>query len=174
MKLVFEPLASAHDRTGFSCGVPALDRWFRQQAGQEERRNVARVFVARDPDAGGSDAIVGFYTLSMFTLALGDLPSNLGRRLPRHPDVPAVLIGRLARAAHVRGKAVGELLLADALERALRASRSAAASAVVVDAKDESAASFYQSFGFVPFPTDPRRLFILLETARGAVSRTEP
>jgi len=40
-----EPLGK-HDRAIFSCGVAALDDWFRLRAGQDEKRNVARVFVA--------------------------------------------------------------------------------------------------------------------------------
>ena len=42
-----EPLGK-HDRAAFSCGVAALDNWFRLRAGQDEKRNVARVFVAID------------------------------------------------------------------------------------------------------------------------------
>ncbi|MEP7012527.1 MAG: hypothetical protein ABJC13_19575 [Acidobacteriota bacterium] len=46
--LAIEPLAKHHDRAGFSCGQPDLDRWFQLQASQDEKRNVARVFVAVD------------------------------------------------------------------------------------------------------------------------------
>ena len=64
-----EPLGK-HDRAAFSCGVAALDDWFCLRAGQDEKRNVARVFVAIDDQLG----IVGFYSLSSFTLAIADLP----------------------------------------------------------------------------------------------------
>jgi len=46
-----EPLGK-HDRAAFSCGVAARDDWFRQRAGQDEKRNVARVFVAIDDCCG--------------------------------------------------------------------------------------------------------------------------
>jgi len=39
-----EPLGK-HDRAAFSCGVAALDDWFGLRAGQDKKRNVARVFV---------------------------------------------------------------------------------------------------------------------------------
>ena len=55
-----------HDRAAFSCGVVALDDWFRQRASQDERRNIARVFVALD----GNGRVVGFYSLSSFTITL--------------------------------------------------------------------------------------------------------
>jgi hypothetical protein len=161
-----EPLGK-HDRVGFSCGVPALDDWFRQRAGQDEKRNVARVFVAIDDRYG----IAGFYSLSAFTLALPDLPPEQARRLPRYDAIPAALIGRLARDVRTKGEGVGELLLADAVRRILGASRSLAVYAVVVDAKDEKAAAFYRAFGFAPFPTRPDRLFMPAGEAAEALAR---
>ncbi len=169
MKLIFEPLGRSHDRSRFICGDAALDRWFRIQAGQEERRNVTRVFIARDAEAGGPDDLVGFYTLSMFALGFEDLPDDLVRKLPKYPEVPAALIGRLARAEHVRRQGIGELLLADAIKRVVSAAKTVAAYAVVVDAKDAHAAAFYRAYGFIPFPTRPDRLFLLLETAVAAL-----
>lgn len=168
MGLRFEPLGKRHDRGTFTCGNAALDRWFRMQAGQDDRRDVSRVFVAVD-----DDGIAGFYSLSMFSLALDAVPTELARRLPKYPDVPAALIGRLARAERVRGQGVGELLVADALRRILAASRTVAAFAIVVDAKDERASSFYQSLGFSPFPSRADRLFMLAETAAAAVAEAE-
>jgi ribosomal protein S18 acetylase RimI-like enzyme len=45
----------------------------------------------------------------------------------------------------------------DALRRALEASREVASVAVVVDAKDENAASFYRRYGFISLADQPRR-----------------
>jgi GNAT superfamily N-acetyltransferase len=161
-----EPLGK-HDRAAFSCGVGALDDWFRVRAGQDEKRNVARVFVAIDDQRG----IVGFYSLSSFTLALTDLPPEHAKRLPHHALIPAALIGRLARDERVRGEGIGDLLLADAIRRIIGAARSIAVFAIVVDAIDEKAAAFYRNFGFVPFPNRPQRLFMPASEAAEAVSR---
>ena len=109
-----EPLGK-HDRAAFSCGVAALDDWFRLRAGQDEKRNVARVFVAIDDQRG----IVGFYSLSSFTLAIADLPPEHAKHLPRYDAIPAALIGRLARDEKVQGEGVGDLLLADAVRRVI-------------------------------------------------------
>jgi hypothetical protein len=100
-----------------------------------------------------------------------DLPQEIGRKLPRYEAIPAALIGRLARATWARGHAVGALLLADAVRRILGASRSLAVFAMVVDAKDEEAIAFYESFGFQSFPARPRRLFLLTATAAKAFAR---
>ncbi|MGA2794715.1 MAG: GNAT family N-acetyltransferase [Roseiarcus sp.] len=147
--------------------MAALDEWFRRRAGQDDKRNVARVFVAIDDQLG----IVGFYSLSSFTLALTELPAEHAKRLPRYDAIPAALIGRLARDERVRGKGVGDLLLADAVRRVLGVARSLAIFAIVVDAKDEEAAVFYRNFGFSSFPNRPYRLFMPVADAIEAMSR---
>jgi ribosomal protein S18 acetylase RimI-like enzyme len=161
------PLEKRHDRKQFTCGQPDLDNWFRHHAGQDDRRNVTRVFVATDGELG----IVGFYSLSSFTLTIEDLPEEIGKKLPRYDAIPAALIGRLARDLRVRGGGVGELLLSDAVRRILAASRSLAIFAIVVDAKDAAASAFYEGFGFCPFPLRPQRLFLLTSTAAAAFDR---
>jgi len=168
VEIVFEPLRKRHDRASFSSGEPELDDWFRRRASQDEKRNVARVFVA--VDRHDEDAVVGLYSLSAFTLALDGLPSELSRKLPRYDVIPACLIGRLARAESVRGQGVGELLLADAITRILSVGRSLAVFAIVVDAQNERAKAFYRTFGFIPFPATARRLFLLTSTAAAAMT----
>lgn len=161
MGIRIELLGKHHDRARFSCGQPDLDGWFRLRASQDEKRNIARVFVAVDDDIG----VIGFYSLSSLSLSLDHLPEQIAHKLPRYDAIPAALIGRLARDERVRGQGVGELLLADAIHRVLGAGRSIAVFAIVVDAKDERAAAFYQAFGFQTFPLRPDRLFLLTATA---------
>jgi len=161
--ITIEPLGK-HIRAAFYCGQPDIDDWFRHRASQDEKRNVSRVFVAIDDALG----IAGFYSLSSFKLALEDLPEAIARKLPRYADIPAALIGRLARDSRVRGTGVGGLLVADAVRRILSAGRSMAVFAIVVDAKDDHAVTFYQGFGFSPFPARPRRLFLLASIAAKA------
>lgn len=167
MALRIEPLAD-HDRSTFASGQPELDRWFRERAGQDQRRNLARVFVAIDPGLG----VVGFYSLSSFAIALSELNPDVQRKLPRYPMIPAALIGRLARDERTRGEGLGELLLVDALKRVLEASRTIATFAVVVDALDERAAGFYARMGFVPVSGTPLRLILPLATAARATRAT--
>ena len=164
MPIHFVPLERRHDRSAFSSGVAALDEWFRTRAAQDQRRHVAQVFVAED-ELG----VAGFYSLSMFTLALDSLPEHLARQLPRYEAIPAALIGRLARHERAKGVGLGDLLVADAVTRVLGAAASVAAYAIVVDAKDERGRAFYQAHGFIPLPSRPMRLFLLTETAAAAL-----
>jgi GNAT superfamily N-acetyltransferase len=164
--LKIEPLSEQHDRRTFSCGEAELDDYFRRRAGQDERRNVARIFVAVSDDLG----VVGFYSLSTCAISAGQLPEQIARKLPHYDTIPAALIGRLARDLRARGRGVGELLVTDAIKRVLRADRSMAIWAILVDAKNQRAADFYQSIGFAPFPSRPSRLFLPTATARKAAT----
>ena len=71
-----------HDRNSFDCGIEALDRYFRTQAGQDARKNVAAPFVLALPDG----AVGGYYTLSATALKLTDFPAPTARRIPRYPS----------------------------------------------------------------------------------------
>jgi GNAT superfamily N-acetyltransferase len=152
-----EPLGKRHDRSKFSSGVEPLDRYLREQAGQDARKRVAAPFVLCE---GKSDRVLGYYTLSALSIDVGAWPEDVARTLPRYPFIPATLMGRLAVDRSLRGKGAGEHLLMDALRRALVASREVASVAVVVDAKDDNAVSFYRRYGFVSFLDHPRRLFL--------------
>lgn len=152
-----EPLARHHDRSLFSSGVEPLDRYLREQAGQDARRRVAVPVVLCE---GRSNAVLGYYTLSALSVDVGAWPEDVAQKLPKYPLVPATLMGRLALDTRLRGKGAGEHLLMDALRRALEASRAVASMAVVVDAKDDAAVSFYRHYGFISFADRPRRLFL--------------
>ena len=52
----------------------------------------------------------------------------------------------------------------DALHRSLLNSNQVASWAVVVDAKDEDAAKFYEHYGFIRLPNIPKRLFLPMKT----------
>jgi ribosomal protein S18 acetylase RimI-like enzyme len=158
------PLQKHHDRRAFSCGEPILDDWFRNRATQDTKRDLAQVFVAIDDVLG----LVGFYSLSAFSLQLDDFPEDLAKKLPRYRATPAALIGRLARDIRSRGQRVGDVLLADAIKRVLAARQSLGVYAIVVDALNTMAQDFYASFGFTALPTRPDRMFLLTSVAERA------
>jgi predicted GNAT family N-acyltransferase len=159
-ELQFQPLGPQHDRAGFSCGVEALDRYLKRQAGQDIRKHVAVAFVLT-PDGR---TIAGYYTLSQYSVELDAVPPETAQKLPKYPIVPATLIGRLAVSTAFRGQGLGEMLLMDALNRSLAASRLVASAAVVVDAKDDQATAFYRKYGFLELPGMTRRLFLPMAT----------
>lgn len=151
------PLEKAHDRKSFDCGNDELNRYLREQARQDAEKRVAAPFALTQP---GSPKVLGFYTLSSSIIPVDELPPDLMKRLPRYGQLPVTLLGRLAVDRSVGGKGVGEFLLVDALRRSLEAAQQIAAMAVIVDAKDERAESFYRHFDFQPFQQTPLRLFL--------------
>jgi ribosomal protein S18 acetylase RimI-like enzyme len=160
------PLDAAHDRAAFNSDSEPLNRYLREQVTQDVRRRVAACFVA----LADGQRIAGYYTLASASLLLADLPASTSKKLPRYPTVPAVRMGRLAIDQAFKGQGLGGALLADALDRAARSE--IAAYALMVDAKDESAADFYQHHGFIALPDSPRTLFLPLATVR--FSRNSP
>jgi ribosomal protein S18 acetylase RimI-like enzyme len=155
-------LDSTHDRSTFTCGVPMLDQYLQTKASQDVKRHVAKVWVLVDDQA----RILGYYTLSSHGIALTDLPDRVQKKLPRYPMVPVVRVGRLAISAAHQGQGLGALLLADALARII--AMPIGVFALVVDAKNLNAATFYRKNGFIPFLNDPLMLFLRIDTASQA------
>lgn len=150
-----EPLDAHHDRAAFSCGVEPLDRYFKHQAGQEGRRHIANCFVGVHRS---EKTIGGYYTLSATAVIFDQLPEAFRKKLPRYPEVPAALVGRLAVDLQHRGRGLGALLLFDAMRRTLQANLAAAI--LVVDAKDEAIANFYRSYDFMDIGPGRSRLYL--------------
>ena len=163
-----EPLGGSHDRSAFHCGVPELDRYLHEQAGQDARRKVAAPFVLVDQDG----SIAGYYTLSAYAIRLGELPETIAKRLPRYPLLPATLLGRLAIGSSCRGQSLGRLLLMDALHRSWRNTSEVASVGVVVEALDESALTFYLQHEFQPLRDHPDKLFLAMATIEKAFKPT--
>ena len=159
------PLVAAHNRAAFNSGSAPLDRYFQQQVSQDVRRRVAACFVALTTE----QRIAGFYTLAAASVLLNELPTGIGKKLPRYPTVPAVRMGRLAVDQEFKGLGLGGALLADAMARATNSE--IAAYAMVVDAKDKKAADFYQHHGFIPMPNLPLTLFLPIASVSTAINK---
>ena len=164
-RFVIEPLSARHDRTNFTCGIEALDRYLQLRANQDMKRRVSNCFVAV-PEGGSG--IAGYYTLAASGIPLGEIPPALARKLPRYPLLPAVLVGRLAVDRHFAGQSLGATLLYDAIARSARADP--AIYALIVDAKDENAASFYRHYGFQTFAGRPMSFYLTMATGAKLIS----
>jgi GNAT superfamily N-acetyltransferase len=155
-----EPLDRKHDRAAFSCGNEQLDRYLKSVARQDVAKSVAAVYVATDD----GKTIAGFYSLSQYSIDLRLLSEDQIAGLPRYPDVPVTLLGRLAVDHKFQGARLGTYLLADALKRALSIAPIVASAMVLVDAKDERTRRFYEAHGFRALREFPNRLVIPMQT----------
>ncbi|WP_254566479.1 GNAT family N-acetyltransferase [Oscillatoria sp. HE19RPO] len=158
MVLKIEALRSGHHvRSQFSCGKVSLDHYIQRQASQDLKRRVATVFVLIDePDLN----ILAYYTLSSYTVNITSLDDSFAKRLPHYPSLPATLLGRLAVDAQQKRKGFGEIMLIDALKKSLEVSTQVASLAVIVEALDEEAVSFYLNYGFQQFKDNNLNLYL--------------
>ncbi len=166
------PVTEADASSGFRSGVAPLDQYFSKHALENDRRGIGKTFVLRaGAQATESPRVLGYYTLSMADVEAPSLPKKAGRGLPAYP-IPVALIGRLATDERARGAGHGARLLRDALTRIVLVSQQIACFGVVVDAKDASAVTFYEKYGFVGIGAAafPRRMFIPMKTVLKSAS----
>lgn len=152
----FDP--ARHDVVAFDCGNELLNRWLRRYAGQSERRDAARTFVAPGP----GKSVLGYYTLLAGQLQREAATAAVRRGQSRHFPIPIALLARLAVERNHQGRGLGAELLGDALTRVQLASAQVAVRAVVVHAIDDRAAGFYERFGFRALTASPRTLMVTL------------
>ncbi len=138
----FAPLdPKTHDRAGFDCGVDALNRYIRQFANQDLKRGLTRVYVLAD-----GAKIVGYYSISAHSVLRDNLPDS--ERIGPYEEIPFLLLGRLAVDKRWQGQGYGDALIVHAFKTTRTAARQIGILGMVVDAKDDKAASFYEGFGF--------------------------
>lgn len=108
---------------------------------------------------------MGFFTLTLCEVIAEKLPAVYAKKYPHH-GLPAVRLGRLAVSRKDQGKRYGELLLTEANHRTFLIAEQAGVIGLFVDAKNDSARSFYERYGFVTLPHLPLHFFLPIETLR--------
>jgi GNAT superfamily N-acetyltransferase len=163
-----EPLDHRHNRKSFDCGVAPLNVYLQQTARQHSERDISRVFVLVSQDDLEPKQVLGYFSLAACDADKSDLPEEIARKLPR--EFPAARLGRLAEQKEKQGLGFGKDLVIAAMVKTAEAARFVGITGLFVDAKDDSAAKFYQQFGFLPLPNQPLTLFLPIQTLREIVS----
>jgi GNAT superfamily N-acetyltransferase len=144
---IIEPLSTEKHRwTDFICEEPELNEFLHHRAVPEMAARASACFVLVPKADPGR--VVGFYTLSAATFRVTALPADLTAQWPQYPNLPATLLGRLARDQRLRGAGIGSLLLVSAFRRALAGTSSIGSVAMVTDPKNARAEEFYHQRGF--------------------------
>jgi GNAT superfamily N-acetyltransferase len=159
-----EKLQRHHAVDAFDCGREELNRFLQQHALQNQQSGGAQTYVGL-----ADQTVVGYYALAVGSVEQERAPERVKKGLARH-SIPIMLLARLAVDRHWQNQGIGAALLKDAVLRTLQAADIAGIRALVVHAKDEAARGFYEHFDFLPSPTDPLHLFMLLKDARKIVS----
>ena len=154
-----------HDRKNFDCGASDLNLYLARFARQNHESGGAKTFVAI-ADAAPTQ-ILGFYSLSPASLAYARTPEVVRRGLAKY-DVPVFRLG-LAVDRSSQGKGLGGGLLLRAAERCLAVAEEVGGVALLIDAKDDRAAAWYQGYGAVRLQDAPLSLALPFATVRAAL-----
>jgi GNAT superfamily N-acetyltransferase len=157
-------------RSGFDCGVPALNEYLQRFARQNHESGGAKTFVAVGPAA--PEVVLGYYTISPGAIAFAKAPAALTRKLGRY-EVPVFRLGRLAVSQALQGRGLGGDLLLAAGERASAVAREVGGVALAIDAKDDLAAGWYERFGALRLLDDPLKLVLPLDTIRSVLEQSD-
>lgn len=165
--MVIKALNKTHDRHGFNCGNTDLNNFLRKTARQAADKNLSRTFVLTD---GDDPRILGFFAITPCAVNILDVPEKERKKYPPQQGLPAVRLARLAVGLQYRGKGFGEVLLAEAMSITVKVAESVGAIGLFVDAKDETAKSFYEKYGFaVTNSSKPLQLFLPLASISAAL-----
>jgi GNAT superfamily N-acetyltransferase len=154
-----EALVRSHDRKTFDCGEPALNDYLLRHARQNHESGGAKTFVAVSPEY--PTRILGYYSVCPASLEYARTPEALRRGLGRY-DIPVFRLGRLAVDRTVQGQGLGTRLLIFAGMRCLTVAKEVGGVALLIDAKNERAATWYKSFGAVALSDTPLTLLLPL------------
>ncbi len=161
--LVFSPpelLVALHDTQAFDCGVEGLNQFLQRHALTNQANGSARTFVTVV-----KEQVFGYYSLAAASVEHAAVPARVSKGLARHP-IPMLLLARLAVDVRAQGQGLGRSLLQSALLKYLQACEVIGCRALMVHAKDEAAARFYQGYGFEPSPVDSAHLYLLTKDIR--------
>jgi GNAT superfamily N-acetyltransferase len=148
-----ESLTAAHDVSGFSCGKPILDHWLKTRTLSNQEKGFTAVLVVHD-----AGRVAGYYGLAPAAIMPSVLPRSIRTGQPPDP-VPCLLLGQLATDTEWAGQGIGTGLVKHALQRCVQAAFLIGGRALMVNAVDGEAASFWRRRGFVPSKDDPLVLF---------------
>ena len=154
------PFSRQFNRSTFNSGDYELDQWLKQYAGQNQRKDLTRTFLALDP---AEKHVIGYYAAvaSMVETERLNVRESVASRTY---SIPVILLAKLAVDRSRHGRGIGSALLAHALTTASLVAEKVGVQAVIVDAASAEAKAFYLAHGFVAFPDFPTRLVLPIST----------
>jgi GNAT superfamily N-acetyltransferase len=162
------PLGRRHDCNAFDCGEDDLNIYLKRYARQNHESGGAKCFVATPRETPAR--ILGFYTLSPASIEFANAPTVVTRGLGRY-EVPVYRLGRLAVDRSVQGRGLGGRLLLRATERCILVAQQAGGVALLIDAKTDRAAQWYESYDAIRLVDKPHSLVLPFSVALKALKQ---
>lgn len=151
------PIDRHHDRAAFDCGDFDLNLYLQRYARQNHASGGAKTFVAVNPAQPAR--ILGYYSLSPGSLDYARTPAMAKRGLGRY-DVPVFRLGRLAVDRLIQRAGLGGALLLAAAQRCMAVAEQVGGVALLIDAKDDRAAQWYERYGALRLDDAPLSLVL--------------
>lgn len=150
--MLIEPLTRGHKRKLFDCGDEEVTRFLQEKAMQDQKLDLSRTMILCGLDEN-PDRILGYHTLLMSQVRQEEIPDdkpNIKR------GIPVILLGQIGIDTEFQGQGLGDLLLTDAQARVDEISQKVGIRALMLDARNERLAEWYESRDFIRFPKSLR------------------
>jgi hypothetical protein len=147
----YEDARHSAGRSAFDCGNSSFNDFLQRFAAKQQRELFLTLWILED--VANADRIAGFYTLSAASVRVTTTSSPVVKKAAKtYPEIPVILLGRLAIDKAYRGDKLGAVLVRDGLLRSLVAVRShIGGTAMVVDPYERwLVEKLYAPLGFVP------------------------
>ena len=100
--MFFTKFSASYDLSSFDCGNMELNTFLKEYAMSFVKRKLCQVHVLID-----NNAVIGFYTISPFTLDIRNFPQKIARKYPKSMPFPCWLLGKLALDKKYQGQKLG-------------------------------------------------------------------
>lgn len=152
MNLLIEPLSRGHNRKKFDCGDEEVTEFLREKAFQDQKSDLSRTIVLVDALADSRE-IIGYHTLVMSQVRQEEIPNDKPK-ITR--GIPVILLGQIGIDVNFQNRGFGDLLLTDVQARVDEISNKVGIRALMLDARNERLARWYESRDFKRFPNSLR------------------
>ena len=166
----FDP--ARHDRADFDCGVGRLNNYLKLSARKQQRDDMTRVYVVVEE---GSPRILGYHAINLGMMNVDELKRR-PRGTPDHGEIPVLFLGQVGVDERQQGRGLGSILMHHVFQKACVVADTAGCHAIILDVISDGGEaefarrrSWYESFGFATFPSNPRRMFLAIKQVRAVV-----
>ncbi len=150
--MLIEPLGRGHQRKTFDCGDDEVTRFLREKVLQDQERDLSRTMVLIDSKESAAH-IIGYHTLVMTQVRQEEIPNDRPR-ITR--GIPVILLGQLGIDIKFQRRGFGDLLLMDVQARIDEIAQKVGIRALMLDARNEKLAVWYEKHDFIRFPNNWR------------------
>lgn len=145
MELVVRKLELGDQVSKFDCGDEPLNSYLRNYAlPNQERHMFGTTYVALLHVSG---EIVGYYTIASTDIPKEEVPEDERRGQPKYPNIPALLLCRLAVAKRLFGHKIGDRLIGHCLTTCMGLCEHVGARYIITEAYP-SAVTWYEKYNF--------------------------